>query len=74
MERVKDLTSTGLLYVGVAGDMNNGIKKDALGKDGARVWVKDDVKLQNLSNSLVRVITFSLKKYIYIYTVYIKYI
>ncbi|XP_017292257.1 protein strawberry notch homolog 1 isoform X1 [Kryptolebias marmoratus] len=35
-----------------SGDINNGIKKDVLGKDGARIWVKDDIKIQNFSNSL----------------------
>ncbi|XP_013884121.1 protein strawberry notch homolog 1 [Austrofundulus limnaeus] len=35
-----------------SGDKNNGIKKDMLVKDGSRLWVKDDIKMQNFSNSL----------------------
>lgn len=37
------------------GEINNGIKKEALGKDAARIWINDDVKLQNFSHSLVSV-------------------
>uniref|UniRef100_A0A3Q2P2F5 Protein strawberry notch homolog 1 n=1 Tax=Fundulus heteroclitus TaxID=8078 RepID=A0A3Q2P2F5_FUNHE len=33
-------------------DINNGIKKEVLGKDGARMWIKDDIKIQNFSNTL----------------------
>uniref|UniRef100_A0A3Q2CJT8 Protein strawberry notch homolog 1 n=1 Tax=Cyprinodon variegatus TaxID=28743 RepID=A0A3Q2CJT8_CYPVA len=34
------------------GEINNGIKKEVLGKDGARIWIKDDTKIQNFSNTL----------------------
>uniref|UniRef100_A0A096LTX0 Protein strawberry notch homolog 1 n=1 Tax=Poecilia formosa TaxID=48698 RepID=A0A096LTX0_POEFO len=36
-----------------AGEINNGIKKEVLGKDAARIWIKDDIKMQNFSNTLV---------------------
>uniref|UniRef100_A0A1A8GCW5 Protein strawberry notch homolog 1 n=1 Tax=Nothobranchius korthausae TaxID=1143690 RepID=A0A1A8GCW5_9TELE len=35
-----------------SGEMNNGIKKEMLGKDGTRIWIKDDMKIQNFSNAL----------------------
>lgn len=34
------------------GEINNGIKKEVFGKDGARIWIKDDIKMQNFSNTL----------------------
>ncbi|MEQ2307385.1 Protein strawberry notch 1 [Ameca splendens] len=34
------------------GEINNGIKKEGLGKDGARIWIKDDIKMQNFTNTL----------------------
>ncbi|XP_061589837.1 protein strawberry notch homolog 1 isoform X2 [Cololabis saira] len=34
------------------GEINNGIKKDALGKDVSRIWIKDDLKIQNFSHSM----------------------
>uniref|UniRef100_A0A4W6D8Z3 Strawberry notch homolog 1 (Drosophila) n=1 Tax=Lates calcarifer TaxID=8187 RepID=A0A4W6D8Z3_LATCA len=34
------------------GEMNNGIKKEVMGKDAARIWIGDDVKVQNFSHSL----------------------
>ncbi|XP_028273352.1 protein strawberry notch homolog 1 isoform X1 [Parambassis ranga] len=34
------------------GEINNGIKKEVLGKDAARIWINDDIKLQNFSHSL----------------------
>ncbi|XP_029300420.1 LOW QUALITY PROTEIN: protein strawberry notch homolog 1 [Cottoperca gobio] len=34
------------------GEMNNGIKKEVLGKDAARIWINDDVKMQAFSHSL----------------------
>uniref|UniRef100_A0A668AGB1 Protein strawberry notch homolog 1 n=1 Tax=Myripristis murdjan TaxID=586833 RepID=A0A668AGB1_9TELE len=33
-------------------ELNNGIKKEGLGKDAARIWVNDDIKVQNFSHSL----------------------
>lgn len=33
--------------------MNNGIKKEVLGKDAARIWINEDLKLHNFSHSLV---------------------
>uniref|UniRef100_A0A4W6D9L3 Strawberry notch homolog 1 (Drosophila) n=1 Tax=Lates calcarifer TaxID=8187 RepID=A0A4W6D9L3_LATCA len=33
-------------------EMNNGIKKEVMGKDAARIWIGDDVKVQNFSHSL----------------------
>ncbi|XP_027881093.1 protein strawberry notch homolog 1 isoform X3 [Xiphophorus couchianus] len=35
-----------------AADINNGIKKEVFGKDAARIWIKDDIKMQNFSNTL----------------------
>uniref|UniRef100_A0A673CIY5 Protein strawberry notch homolog 1 n=1 Tax=Sphaeramia orbicularis TaxID=375764 RepID=A0A673CIY5_9TELE len=32
--------------------MNNGIKKEVLGKDTSRIWINDDIKVQNFSHSL----------------------
>ncbi|XP_051794819.1 protein strawberry notch homolog 1 isoform X2 [Acanthochromis polyacanthus] len=34
------------------GEINNGIKKEMLSKDAARIWINDDIKLQNFSHSL----------------------
>uniref|UniRef100_A0A3Q3WQI6 Protein strawberry notch homolog 1 n=1 Tax=Mola mola TaxID=94237 RepID=A0A3Q3WQI6_MOLML len=34
------------------GEINNGIKKETLGKDSARVWINDSIKMQNFSHSL----------------------
>uniref|UniRef100_A0A672I2U4 Protein strawberry notch homolog 1 n=1 Tax=Salarias fasciatus TaxID=181472 RepID=A0A672I2U4_SALFA len=34
------------------GEANNGIKKEASSKDAPRIWINDDVKLQNFSHSL----------------------
>ncbi|XP_042365676.1 protein strawberry notch homolog 1-like [Plectropomus leopardus] len=34
------------------GEMNNGIKKEVLGKDAARNWINDDIKVQTFSHSL----------------------
>uniref|UniRef100_A0A673CHW8 Protein strawberry notch homolog 1 n=1 Tax=Sphaeramia orbicularis TaxID=375764 RepID=A0A673CHW8_9TELE len=33
-------------------EMNNGIKKEVLGKDTSRIWINDDIKVQNFSHSL----------------------
>ncbi|KAK2818636.1 hypothetical protein Q5P01_024197 [Channa striata] len=33
-------------------DINNGIKKEALGKDPARIWSNDEIKMQNFSHAL----------------------
>uniref|UniRef100_A0AAQ5YP78 Protein strawberry notch homolog 1 n=1 Tax=Amphiprion ocellaris TaxID=80972 RepID=A0AAQ5YP78_AMPOC len=41
-----------LVSVGVSGEINNGIKKEMLSKDAARIWINDDIKLQNFSHSL----------------------
>ncbi|XP_056146511.1 protein strawberry notch homolog 1 [Lampris incognitus] len=32
-------------------DLNNGIKKEVPSKDGARIWVNEDMKVQNFQNS-----------------------
>lgn len=48
--------------VSISGDMNNGIKKEALGKDVTRIWINDDKKLHNFSQPLVRII-FGLERY-----------
>lgn len=37
----------------VSGDINNGIKKEFMGKDAARIWISDDIKVQNFSQSHV---------------------
>ncbi|KAL7377325.1 hypothetical protein ABVT39_025953 [Epinephelus coioides] len=34
------------------GEINNGIKKEVLGKDAARNWINDDIKMQTFSHSL----------------------
>ncbi|XP_047426383.1 protein strawberry notch homolog 1 isoform X3 [Mugil cephalus] len=34
------------------GEMNNGIKKEVLGKDAARIWINDDVKVQSFSQTM----------------------
>ncbi|XP_030598258.1 protein strawberry notch homolog 1 isoform X1 [Archocentrus centrarchus] len=34
------------------GELNNGIKKEVLGKDAARIWINDDIKLQTFPHSL----------------------
>uniref|UniRef100_A0A8D0A5B0 Protein strawberry notch homolog 1 n=3 Tax=Sander lucioperca TaxID=283035 RepID=A0A8D0A5B0_SANLU len=34
------------------GEMNNGIKKEVLGKDAPRIWNNDDIKMQTFSHSL----------------------
>nr|XP_046230400.1 protein strawberry notch homolog 1 isoform X2 [Scatophagus argus] len=34
------------------GELNNGIKKEAMGKDAARIWINDGSKMQNFSHSL----------------------
>ncbi|XP_070844783.1 protein strawberry notch homolog 1 isoform X4 [Chaetodon trifascialis] len=34
------------------GEMNNGLKKEILGKDAARIWINDNIKTQNFSHSL----------------------
>lgn len=34
-------------------EMNNGIKKEVVGKDPARIWISDDIKMQNFSHPLV---------------------
>lgn len=44
----------------VSGDINNGIKKEVLGKDAARIWINDDSKLQNFSHALVSIVIFRL--------------
>ncbi|KAM7368618.1 hypothetical protein PAMP_012941 [Pampus punctatissimus] len=33
-------------------EVNNGVKKEVLGKDAARIWINDDVRIHNLSHSL----------------------
>ncbi|XP_056288481.1 protein strawberry notch homolog 1 isoform X2 [Pseudoliparis swirei] len=34
------------------GEMNNGIKKEVFGKDAARIWINDDIKMQTFPHSL----------------------
>ncbi|XP_054469169.1 protein strawberry notch homolog 1 isoform X2 [Anoplopoma fimbria] len=34
------------------GEMNNGIKKEVLGKDAARIWINEDMKMQTFPHSL----------------------
>ncbi|XP_053196621.1 protein strawberry notch homolog 1 [Scomber japonicus] len=34
------------------GEMNNGIKKEMLGKDAARIWINDDLKMHNFTHPL----------------------
>uniref|UniRef100_A0A665U2B2 Protein strawberry notch homolog 1 n=1 Tax=Echeneis naucrates TaxID=173247 RepID=A0A665U2B2_ECHNA len=33
-------------------EINNGIKKEVMGKDPARIWISDDIKVQNFSHPL----------------------
>uniref|UniRef100_A0A8D3BPU8 Protein strawberry notch homolog 1 n=1 Tax=Scophthalmus maximus TaxID=52904 RepID=A0A8D3BPU8_SCOMX len=47
-------TATGpseLLKCAIFCDINNGIKKEFMGKDAARIWISDDIKVQNFSQS-----------------------
>jgi len=46
--------------VGVSGEMNNGIKKEVLGKDTTRIWIKDDIKIHNFTHSLVSIISVTM--------------
>ncbi|KAG7215357.1 hypothetical protein INR49_022594 [Caranx melampygus] len=34
-------------------EINNGIKKEVMGKDPARIWISDDIKMQNFSHPMV---------------------
>uniref|UniRef100_A0AAQ4RRX5 Protein strawberry notch homolog 1 n=1 Tax=Gasterosteus aculeatus aculeatus TaxID=481459 RepID=A0AAQ4RRX5_GASAC len=34
------------------GEVNNGIKKEVFGKDAARIWINDDIKMQPFPHSL----------------------
>lgn len=53
-QRLIDFVSATLLVcVGVSGEINNGIKKESVGKDAARMWINDGIKMQNISHSLV---------------------
>lgn len=36
-----------------SGDMNNGVKKEAAGKDAARMWLNEDLRVHSFSHSLV---------------------
>lgn len=45
-----------MVSIGVSGEINNGIKKEAFGKDAARIWINDSIKMQNFSHSLVNII------------------
>lgn len=47
------VSATLLVCVGVSGEINNGIKKESVGKDAARMWINDGIKMQNISHSLV---------------------
>lgn len=42
-----------VIFAVFSGEINNGIKKEVFGKDGTRIWIKDDIKMQNFSNTLV---------------------
>ena len=42
--------------------MANGIKKEVLSKDAARVWINDDIKMQTFSHSLVSIIILIFRK------------
>lgn len=44
---------TPLDCVCVSGEMNNGIKKEGLVKDGTRIWMNEGIKVPNFSHSLV---------------------
>lgn len=49
------VSATLLVCVGVSGEINNGIKKETVGKDAARMWINDGMKMQNISHSLVNI-------------------
>ncbi|XP_073333867.1 protein strawberry notch homolog 1 isoform X1 [Pagrus major] len=34
------------------GEMNNGVKKEVLGKDAARIWINDNIKMHNFTHPL----------------------
>lgn len=54
--KTSPVSLTVMVSVGVSGEINNGIKKEALGKDAARIWINDGIKMQNFSHSLVNII------------------
>lgn len=47
-----------LVSVCFPGEMNNGIKKEVFGKDAARIWINDDIKMQTFPHSLVSVFNY----------------
>uniref|UniRef100_A0A8D0A4C3 Protein strawberry notch homolog 1 n=1 Tax=Sander lucioperca TaxID=283035 RepID=A0A8D0A4C3_SANLU len=49
---VATATATGHLITKIMSEMNNGIKKEVLGKDAPRIWNNDDIKMQTFSHSL----------------------
>lgn len=44
-----------LFSLGLAAELNNGIKKEVSNKDVARIWVNDDVKVRSFSPTQVSV-------------------
>ncbi|XP_036972809.1 protein strawberry notch homolog 1 isoform X1 [Acanthopagrus latus] len=34
------------------GEMNNGVKKEVLGKDAARIWINDNIKMHNFTHPM----------------------
>lgn len=53
----KLLELTLLFFVGISAETNNGIKKEVLGKDAARIWINDNTKVQNFPHFLVSIVT-----------------
>uniref|UniRef100_A0A7N9AU18 Protein strawberry notch homolog 1 n=1 Tax=Mastacembelus armatus TaxID=205130 RepID=A0A7N9AU18_9TELE len=37
-------------------EINNGIKKEVLGREASRIWINDDINMHNLAHSLVSVV------------------
>lgn len=42
---------------GVSGEMHNGVKKEVFGKDAARIWINDNIKMHNFTHPMVIIIS-----------------
>lgn len=47
------MSATSLDYVCAPGETNNGIKKEGVAKDTAKIWGNEGIKVPNFSHSLV---------------------
>lgn len=50
-------SATSLVSFGVSGEMNNGVKKEVFGKDAARIWINDNIKMHNFTHPMVIIIS-----------------